>query len=250
MHQREPSYELDGLSWVDIVERLAHDPRLIIPVGALDQHGAHLPLGTNILIARQITLDLSREFRLLRAPTFSYGVIVESKEDYAGTTSLRKKSLHRAMNELLAAWEDGGVMEFIIITAHRYEPHIEAITTLYPRKARVRVVQIWDTPIADLLEEQDRPLHAGEAETSVMLFLYPELVRMDRAHDFDLDPETFRRYLDGRANPSLLASAGTIGRPSAASTEKGERIYTRILDTIRKVIFIAPSATDTDSDSL
>lgn len=250
MQQREPSFELDGLSWVDVVERLAHDPRLIVPVGALDQHGAHLPLGTNIILARKIALDLSNEFRVLRAPTFSYGVTARTKETYAGTASLQKKTLHRALNELLISWEEAGIEELIIINAHRYEPHIEAIATLYPTSARVRVVQIWDTPVADLLEEQTAPLHADEAETSVMLFLYPELVRMDRVHDQDLAPKQFRRFLYGQGNVPLLAGAGTIGRPSAANADKGERIYQRILDAIHNAIFIAPLETEADSDTL
>jgi creatinine amidohydrolase len=247
MHQREPSFELDVMSWVDVVAYLAHDPRLIIPVGALDQHGAHLPLGTNELIARSIARDLSREFHVLRAPTFYYGVSAETNLAYAGATSLKKKTLHLALNEILTAWEGQGVTELIIITAQRYEPHIEAIATLYPRRARVRVVQVWDTPIADLLEVQHAPLHADEAETSVMLFLYPELVRMDRSHDFEMSPKHFQRYLEGRLDlPGI--GAGTIGRPSTASAEKGERIYRRMLDSIRQAIFLRPS--DSDSDSL
>lgn len=248
MSQREPSFELDGLSWVDVVAQLARDPRLIIPVGALDQHGAHLPLGTNVLIAREIARDLSREFRILRAPTFYYGVSVETRRDYAGVTSLRKKTLHLALNELLIGWERRGVAELIFITAHRYEPHIEAIATLYPRSARVRVVQVWDAPIEDLLEAERGSRHAGEAETSVMLHLYPELVDMDRAHDHDLSDKEYRRYLEGRSDPSLRAGAGAIGRPSLATAEKGELIYRRILESIEDAIFLQPG--DIASDSL
>jgi creatinine amidohydrolase len=248
MHQREPSFELDGLSWVDVVAHLAHDPRLIVPVGALDQHGPHLPLGTNVLIAREIARDLACEFRVLRAPTFYYGVGFQTVQAYAGATSLQKKTLHLALNEILAGWEQNGVTEIIFITAQRYEPHIEAIATLYPKRARVRVVQLWDTPVADLLQEQTGPLHADEAETSVMLFLYPELVRMDRAHDFDLPPKLFQRYLDGRLKVPLLEGAGAIGHPSAASAAKGEAIYRRMLDAVRTAIFLAPP--DAESDSL
>lgn len=248
MNQREPSFELDGLSWVDVIAYLAHDPRLILPVGALDQHGAHLPLGTNVLIARHIARDLSREFHILRAPTFFYGVNAKAEEAYAGTTSLRKKTLHLALNEMIGGWEEHGVSEIFIITAHRYEPHIQAIATLYPRTARLRVVQVWDIPIDDLLEQQTMALHADEAETSVMLFLYPQLVRMDLARDFELPPKLFQRYLEGRLHVPLLQGAGTIGYPTAATAAKGKKIYRRMLDAIRHAIFIAPA--DTDSDSL
>jgi len=248
MHQNDLPLGLDALSWVDVADRIARDPRIIVPIGALDQHGAHLPLGTNVLIARSLALDLSREFGVLRAPTFYYGTNSPVSNEYVGTTGITAKTLHLALNELLAHWEDRGIGEFIFITAHRYEPHVEAIAALIPRRARMRVVQVWDTPVDDLLDQQDTPLHADEAETSVMLYLYPELVRMDRAHDCDVTPKQFRKYLDGRLKNPLVEGAGSFGRPSAASAEKGRAIYQRFLNTIGDAIFRTPA--DTASDSL
>ena len=229
---------LDELSWIDVAAILARDPRLIVPVGAMEQHGAHLPLGANVLIARSLAVDLSREFGVLRAPTFHYGVNVETERAYAGTASLSRKTLHRAMNEVLSDWEEHGIAEFIIISAHRHEPHLEALATLVTRRARIRVVEIWDVDIADLLEAQPGPMHADEAETSIMLHLYPDLVRMDRARDFDLPPGEFERYLEGRMPVPPPGGAGTVGRPTAATAAKGERIYHRILDAVRRAVFL------------
>ena len=238
---------LDELSWIDVAAILARDPRLIVPVGAMEQHGAHLPLGSNVLIARSLAVDLSREFGVLRAPTFHYGVNVETERAYAGTASLSRKTLHRAMNEVLAGWEDHGIAEFIIISAHRHEPHLEALATLVTRRARIRVVEIWDVDIADLLEAQPGPMHADEAETSIMLHLYPDLVRMDRARDFDLSPGDFERYLRGGMPVPPPGGAGTVGRPTAASAAKGERIYDRILDAVRRAVFLSDEG---ESDTL
>lgn len=248
MDHRKPSLELDALSWVEAAAHLARDPRLILPVGTIEQHGAHLPLGTNVLIARRIAIDLSEQFGVLRAPTLSYGVNVKTEQSYSGTASFQKKTLHRAVNDLLAGWEASGVNEFIFITAHRYEPHLEALATLVPTRAsaRVRLVEIWDAEIGDLLEAQPGPLHADEAETSLMLYLYPELVRMDRARDFELSPKDYRRFLRGRlALPP--GSTGVIGRPTAATAAKGERIYRRILDLVSAAIFVTTGGPESDS---
>lgn len=228
---------LDELSWIDVAAHLARDPRLLIPVGALEQHGPHLPLGTNVLIARHFAVDLSREFDILRAPTVNFGVNVKTDRAFAGTASLTQKTLHRSLNELLDAWEGHGVREFILLTAHRHEPHMEALATLITDRARVRVVQVWDVDVSDLLERQAGVFHAGEAETSVMLHLYPELVRMDRARDFELAPEEFRRYMRGRLPAPPAGSAGVVGYPTAATAEKGARIYDRIMDAIRRAVF-------------
>jgi creatinine amidohydrolase len=235
------------LSWIDVAARLARDPRLIVPVGALEQHGPHLPLGTNVLIARHVAVDLSCEFGVLRAPTIYYGVNVGTARAYAGTATLRQKTLHRSLNELLASWEEHGLSEFILITAHRHEPHLDALATLLTRRARVRVISIWDVDVSDLLEGQPGPLHGCEAETSVMLHLYPDQVRMDRARDFELTPKTFKRYLKGKLPVPPPGGAGVVGRPTLATAQKGESIYRRIIGAIRVAVFIEPPDKETDT---
>ncbi|MGH7476882.1 MAG: creatininase family protein [Longimicrobiales bacterium] len=238
---------LDELSWSEVAAHVARDPRLLIPVGALEQHGAHLPLGCNVLIARRLALDLSQEFGALRAPTFHYGVNVRTERAFAGTASLSKKTLHRALNELLACWEEHGFAEFILITAHRHEPHLESLAGLITDRARVRVVEAWDVDVSNLLEEQTAPQHACEAETSVMLYLHPELVQMNRARDFELSAADFKRYIHGGLPAPPTGSAGAVGRPTAATREKGEAIYARILDAIRRAVFRPAEATDSDT---
>jgi creatinine amidohydrolase len=242
------SLALDELSWTDAAAHLARDPRLIIPVGALEQHGPHLPLGSNVLIARRVAVDLSTQFGVLRAPTMYYGVNVVSEREYAGTASLRQKTLHRAINELLASWEEHGLREFILITAHRHEPHLDALATLITGQARVRVVSLWDVEVGDLLERQPGHLHACEAETSLMLYLYPELVRMERARDFQLPPGEFERYIRDRLRRPPVGGAGVVGSPTAATAAKGERLYRRLLGAVRRAVFQV--ADDDDSDTV
>jgi creatinine amidohydrolase len=241
------SLALDELSWIDAAAHLARDPRLIVPVGALEQHGPHLPLGSNVLIARRVAVDLSTSYGILRAPTMYYGVNVPTEREYAGTASLRQKTLHRAINELLAAWEEHGVGEFIILTAHGHEPHLDALATLVTGRARVRVISIWDVEIGDLLETQPGHLHACEAETSLMLFLYPELVRLERARDFELAPGQFDRYIRGQLPAPPPGGAGVVGNPTRATAQKGQLIYERLLDAIRRAVFQAP---DQESDTV
>jgi len=243
-----PRLALDELSWIDVAAHLAREPRLIIPIGALEQHGPHLPLGTNVLIARQIAVHLSNGSGILRAPSLFYGVNVSTERHYAGTATLRQKTLHRALNELLATWEPQGITEFILITAHRHEPHLDALATLITDHARVRVVSVWDVRIDDLLEMQPGPLHAGEAETSVMLYLYPELVQLGRARDYDLEPEAFERYIRGELPAPPPGGAGVVGHPTIATAEKGRVIYDRLLATIRRAVVAASD--DSESDTL
>ena len=252
---RAASLRLDELSWIDVAAHLARDPRLLMPIGALEQHGPHLPLGANTRISERVARDLSTEFRVLCAPTMHYGlnyygVKVRLGRAYAGTATLRQKTLHRAINELLGAWESHGIEEFILITAHRHEPHLDALATLMTRRARVRVVSIWDVDVFDLLDAQPGPQHSGEAETSLMLYLYPELVRLDRAQDVPLSAEQLRRYDPFALPPPPPLGPGVVGYPTASSVDKGQAIYERILDAIRRSVFAPTPSEDEESDTL
>lgn len=243
---------LDELSWVDVAAHLARDSRLVIPIGALEQHGPHLPIGCGTLIATRIAADLCSTWDVLRSPAIGYGVNyyaghVRVGRAYAGTATLRRKTLHRVLNELLDSWETHGISEFILISAHRHEPHVDALATLMTRAARVRVVSIWDVDIADLLEAQPGPLHAGEAETSVMLHLYPERVRMDRVRDEPLTDFARSSYSRDRLPPPATSGIGVVGTASAATADKGERIYRRMLDVIGRSVFANAGSTDSDT---
>ena len=69
------SYALNDLTWREAGRILARDPRLLVPVGALEQHGTHLPLGTNTFLAETLANDVSSEHGVLVAPVLGYGVV-------------------------------------------------------------------------------------------------------------------------------------------------------------------------------
>lgn len=223
-----------------VAEIVTGDPRLIVPVGTCEQHGPHLPIGVDTIMVERLADDLSATYGVLRAPTVEYGVNVDSERGFVGNASLRKKTLHRMLNDLLDAWEDTGIYEFILLTAHAHDPHQEALATLITTEARVRVVDIFDVNIGDLLEGQTEPMHGDEVDTSIMLHLAPELVQMHLAEDYMMQPGELRRYRRGWLRvPS--ASSGSIGRPTLATAEKGQAIYERIRSRIGDRIFLAPA---------
>src|SRR5262245_45420374 len=106
---------LKELHPAEVATLVAADPRLIVPVGTCEQHGPHLPLGTDTIIVERLADDLSASFGVLRAPTLEYGVNVIAEREFPGNTSLRKKTLHRALNDVLSAWEATGIREFILL---------------------------------------------------------------------------------------------------------------------------------------
>ena len=219
---------------------IATDPRLIVPVGTCEQHGPHLPLGCDTMIVERLADDLSAEFGVLRAPAVEYGVNVDTERGFVGNASVRKKTLHRMLNDLLASWEATGVREFILLTAHGHDPHQEALTTVMTTEARVRVVDIFAVRLADLLEGQTEAMHGDEVDTSIMLYLAPDLVRMDLAQDYMMSRDAVRRYRRGWMKVPK-GSPGSIGRPTLATAEKGKALYERIRSRISDRIFLTPA---------
>ncbi len=223
---------------------LARDPRLILPVGALAQHGPHLPLGTNTFIAEKVAQEVSRRCRILLAPSFPYGVWNPGKESYAGSTGVERKTLHRALNELLANWEDHGIQEFILLTAYQHEPHLDALLMAMTSSSITTVVNLFTIDVGELLEASPLSEHGGELETSLMLYLAPALVRIGQAADVAADPRTYRRYAQGRVPTPPPGSRGTLGFPSRASAEKGGAVFYRYVESLTEVLSNEPSPSE------
>lgn len=215
-----------------IGELLGRRPTLIVPVGTTEQHGPHLPLGCDTIVVERLADDLSAAFTVLRAPTVEFGVHAVSRP-LPGSAALRHRTLHRVMNELIESWEDGaGVREFVILTAQASEGHLEALSTIRTEEATVQVVDIFGLDFGPLLDQPGGPIHGGELDTSLLLYLAPELVRMDLALDFALTPKMLARYRPGHVRRLPEGSPGSVGYPSLASAQKGELLYKFILDRI------------------
>ena len=224
---------------VDVTAVITRDPRLIVPIGTCEQHGPHLPLGCDTLIVEHLAAQLSADFGVLLAPTVEYGVNVTTDARFAGNASLRRKTLHRMLNDLLDSWEATGIREFILLTAHEHDPHLEALSTVITSGARVRVVDIFAVDFADLLEGQQEPMHGDEVDTSLLLHLAPSLVTMTEARDYMMSRDELRRYRRGWLRVTQQ-SPGSIGRPTLASAEKGAALYDRIYERVRARVFVAP----------
>jgi creatinine amidohydrolase len=218
----------------DVALAIASNPRLIVPAGTCEQHGPHLPMGSDAIIVDRLADDLSAEFRIVRAPTIEYGVNAVTAEVLPGSASVRRKTLRRWLNDLLPDWEKSGVEEFLVLTAHGHGPHQEALATVVTNRARVRVVDIFAIDLPGVAEAADGPIHGGEVDTSLMLFIAPQLVRMDLARDCILPETERRRYRRGTMMHLPAASQGSVGAPTRASMERGRLIYEFIQGRIRE----------------
>ena len=229
---------LTDLTPAEVRLHLDRDRRLIVPVGASDQYGPHLPLGTSTLIVEAFASDLSRDFQVLRAPTIPYGVNVPAERRFHGTMGVRQKTLHDFLNDVLGCLDEDGFEEFILLTVHDFDSHVEAMATVTGSAARIRAIELLNIDLSAFLAGGATPEHGGEVLTSLMLYLYPERVRMEEAVDYvpnDRVVSTLRR------TPRIPASSpGVLGNPTLATAEKGRQLYEYIHEKIRTRVFIDP----------
>lgn len=188
-------------------EALARSPRLLVPVGTLARRGPHLPLGCDTIILERLTDDLSARTGIPRAPAIAFGVHAASEEVGPGAAGLTRKTLHRVMNELIAAWEtEAKVGEVTILTAHASEGHHEALSTIRT-SATVRMIDVLGGVFGDLIDAPDAPIHGGEVDTSLLLFIAPERV-----------------------------DSGRLPAGLAASADKGEALLRHLLDRLAAML--------------
>jgi len=215
--------KLEDLTWEEVGDYLKKKDSLLIPIGTCEQHGKHLPLNTDTYVTEKIADFLSEQTGILVAPTINYGVNFWIDKDKSGTANVEEGILREYIASTLEWWKLQGFKNFYALSAHGEPKHLEAIKESDPK---VKLVSLYDLNIKDILEKQDGVHHACEGETSVMLYLQPEAVQMDKAKDLDIDGDELENYVK---NPKTKDNYdGPVGFPTYATAEKGEKIYKRM----------------------
>lgn len=194
-------------------------------------------MGCDTIIVERLADDLSAEFHVVRAPTVEYGVALPPTPDQLGSASVRRKTLHRFMNDLVGAWEETGIEQFIILTANGHEAHQEALTTLHTRSATVQTVDIFGVPLGTEEDGRKLPIHGGQIDTSLLLFLEHDRVALELAEDFIPSRREIRRYRRGMPRAFRAQAPGSVGRPTLATVEQGAELYKFIYSRIATHVF-------------
>jgi creatinine amidohydrolase/Fe(II)-dependent formamide hydrolase-like protein len=128
-----------------------------------------------------------------------------------------------------------------LLTAEGFESHQEALSTVVVTQARVQVIDIFAMHFGGLLERPGGPVHGGELDTSLLLFIAPQLVRMGVARDLELPAKTAAKYRRGGKMRNTVGLHTGVGHPTLASAEKGEALYRFILDRVAERCFMPES---------
>ncbi len=227
---------LERMTWVEFARALARNPLLILPSGAVEQHGPHLPLGVDYLLPLAIARELAEEIDALVAPPLCYGYKSMTRSGggpfFPGSTGLDGGTLTATMRDIVREFHRHGVRRLCVLDGN-YENRWYlsegldlAFRELGDPDLRLVLLQHWDFLTAETLSSlfpQGFPgielEHAAVLETSLMMHYYPEMVRTDRIPDHP--PAPAPPYDTWPARRDWVPESGALVSARGASAEKG-----------------------------
>jgi creatinine amidohydrolase len=216
---------LNDLSWVEVAEYLKKRQDILLPFGSVEEHGYHLPLSTDGDIVQAICEGISEKTGILAAPIVWYGVSNTTKA-YTGTAMVEPDTLKAYTKDILEAVKNSGFKKVYITSGHYSNTHINAIKEGADESGiDTKFLDFSKIDFSDMLET--KPFHACEAETSLMLYLHPEKVNMEKAVDEEVE------IVDDQLVPT---KSGVFGHPTSATAEKGKLLFDTIVSELSKTI--------------
>jgi len=214
---------LQEMSWTDVKEYLKTNDMVIVPLGSTEQHGPHLPLGTDFYEAMEMSKLISEKTGVLIAPVLFSGYSVYHS-GFPGTLSLKPETMVQVLFESAELLIKYGFRRFLFFNYHGGNNIVQEkiIHRINHTTEAIAIAIGHGGPIQKEEEGEVVDWHAGKSETSIMLHLKPELVRMERAQKpaMQFSPQMQTLWHLAQKDPELLAVANTLlGVPE--ETKKG-----------------------------
>ena len=224
--------QLHDMTMKEFKDGLKKTRTLIVPYGTIEAHGTHLPLSTDTIAMVRVCEEVGKKLPVFVAPPIHYGVCTSSGQ-HPGTLSITPETLRRLTMDIVRDAEKKGLKNFILISGHGGGIHTFAMKEAGEiLKAEIPGIEIAALTIYEIIgkeageiAESDGDSHAGELETSLMLYLTPELVKGRSKKE---KPKFKRPFI---ASDKLKHWPGAVnGDPKLATIEKGERFFSVMVD--------------------
>jgi len=238
---------LETMTWPEVeAEIRGGRETIVIPFGSTEQHGPHLPLGTDAMLGDAIGEAVAARLDAFLAPTVRIGCSSHHLA-FPGTLSIEDDTFHRVVADVVRSVARHGLRRIVLLPTHggNFAPLGAAVEKIGPLPG-VKLVAFSDVGLlaeamlglgAELgIPAEEGGIHAGEWETSMMLALRPELTRMDRA-----EPGYTGSLMEGMQTMATrgtdaVAKNGIFGDPRRACAESGRRYVERIVERVLAAI--------------
>lgn len=198
---------LQEMSWVDVQEYLKSSDMVIIPLGATEQHGPHLPLGTDFYEAMGMCRMISSQTGVVIAPVLMAGYSLYHS-GFPGTLSLTPETMETVLIETVEMLMKYGFRRFMFFNYHGGNNIVQerVIHRINHTTESMAIAIGHGSSLEKQEDEEFFDWHAGKGETSIMLYLKPELVRMDRAEkpEITFSPLMKKLHELGNKHPELM----------------------------------------------
>jgi creatinine amidohydrolase len=231
------SHRLLELDSRTLERRLRENPIVIVPIGALEAHGPHLPLGADQIQAESTAEALAERIGALVAPTLPYGNCAGTRP-FPGTVSVSIEVLSRTVRELLEELARTGFRRVLVLSGHAAQGHMAALREGADGAVRtipalhVAVLSDYDF-VYELRGKLSPPTdgHGGLLETSRVMSMRPETVGSER-------PKVEYRYSRFRVGDPTVEEwpESVIGDTGPATPELGQRIQVHVLDRLEATV--------------
>ncbi len=246
-----PGHFIEDLTWPEVAAAFQADLPVVVPIGAAaKEHGHHLPMKTDWLLARALAEGIAAKLPVLIAPTVPFGYYPVFQR-YPGSQHLSAETFVRLLTELVEGLLDQGARRIAILnTGVSTEGPVGLATRgiLERRGVTIGVADIRRLGRkADHLLMQERGSHADERETSILLAIAPQAVQMKlakRDYGKESEPSVFATLTTMQSNDPGAADyseTGAFGDPTLASADKGRAFLdAMVADLVAGLIALFP----------
>ena len=229
---------LENITMADFKKGLKRIKTIIIPFGTIEEHGSHLPLSTDTIQVYEVVKEVAKKVDVFVAPPLHYGVLTSTRK-HPGSIGISPDSLRAVTRDIILSAYDKGLRNFILISGHAGSIHMSALKEVGESliegvpDIKIAIISEYDTIAEEgkKIVETKGDGHAGEIETSRLLYLAPNLVKGRAKEEYPVFPAPFIvrdkvKYWKG----------GVWGNPAKANMEKGRRLFAISVDKVIEIV--------------
>lgn len=235
---------MKGQPWQHIKEKITDRTVAIVPVGSIEQHGLHAPLGTDLIIAEAFAKTAEACNNTVTVPAIPVGV-AEYHRHFSGTLWVSTETLKQYVGEIIRSLSYHGIKKVIIVNGHggNREPLKELSRHLKMEEDLNVVVWTWfesiEEEIINMYGERP-PLHADETESSMLMAVAPELIIEENLEESAQGAsDQWCKYFKGTMISQEVrdfSETGATGNPVKTDLEKGKKMFTLSKDNLKDLI--------------
>jgi creatinine amidohydrolase len=226
-----------GVTSIEFDQMIKNHTRALVPVGSLEQHGGHLPVATDLIIAEHITKHVAKRIDSFVFPPINYGISIEHSPLF--NVSLRYSTLINLAHDISMSLSERGLKKVIYVNGHHGNSGaLQYVMHYFGSSGFNRDFAAYSLNYWNMMDNEFD--HGGESETSIMLAIRSDFVRMDKAEPSAINRSKLKRtYQTITNNPGSfpkITGNGIWGDPRNATANKGQELLDQIIENTSRVI--------------